>query len=146
MASSCSAIPRTPDKPPIDFESAYLNRQIRLVVIKELSAFNTHDSVGVHLEYDTANRIVFPSDYNLRLFAQEDGKWTEIRELPTIRPTGPVILSPSIPSSYAQIVAFWPQLDDVTKTYFMRAYVFGDMEASGGTKRVAAFADFVLTP
>ncbi len=99
------------------------------------------------LGYYTTNEIVFPSNYNLRLYVQQDGQWVEIKEKPTIRPPDEVDLSPKIPSSYGQIVAFWPQLEDLAKTYNMRAYVFGDMTTSEGQKQqVAAFADFVLTP
>ncbi len=146
LITSCSVIYRRPDKPPIDFDSAYMNHQIRLIVIKELSAFKTNSDVAVQLEYDTTNEIVFPSNYNLRLFIQQDGEWVEIREKPTIRVGDPVILSPNIPSLYGQIVGFWPQLDDLTKTYYMRVYVFGDMKTPEDTKKVAAFADFILTP
>jgi hypothetical protein len=139
--TSCS-----PNKPPIEFDSAYLNKQIRLIALKELSAFKTNEDVAVHLEYNTENKIVFPNNYNLRIFIQEQDKWIEIKEKPTVRPENQVVLSPEIPTSYGQIVGFWPQLDDLTKTYRVRVYVFGDMTTSEGTKQVAAFVDFVLTP
>jgi len=144
--TSCSVINNGPDKPPIVFDSAYLNQQIRLVAIKQLSAFQTKYPVAVHLEYVSSNKIVFPSNYNLRIFIQKDSQWLEIKEKPAIRPKDKVILSPSIPISYEQIIMFSPALDDLTKVYFMRIYVFGDMTMSEGTKQVAAFVDFVLSP
>ena len=146
LISSCSPNYRKPDKSPIDFDSVYMNHQIRLIAMKELSPFKTNDFEALLLEYDTTNEIVFPSNFNLRLFIQQDGEWVEIREKPTIRVEDPVILSPKIPSSHGQLVGFWPQLDDLTKTYFMRVYIFGDMKTPEGTKKVAAFADFILTP
>ncbi len=144
---SCSAIDSSATKPPISFDPAYLNQQISLIVVKELSAFRTNQDVALHLEYNTENEIVFPSNYNLRIFVQQGGQWVEVKEKPTIRPSGEVVLSPKIPSSYGQIVAFRPQLADLTKTYYMRVCVFGEMTSPEGKKReVAAFANFVLTP
>lgn len=147
VAASCSATGRGPKMPPVDFDPAYLNQQIRLVVVKQLSAFRTNQDVAVHLEYNTTRDIIFPSDYNLLMFIQQDGQWVEVKEKPTIRPLDAIILSPRFPSSYGQIVAFRPQLADITKPYYMRVYVFGDMTTPEGQKhQVAAFADFVLTP
>jgi hypothetical protein len=146
VVTSCSVNSQSPDKPPIDFDAAYMNHQIRLVVVNELSAFKTDSDVALLLEYHTTNKIVFPSDYNLKLFIQQDDEWVVVKEKPTIRPDAPVVLSPNIPSSYGHIVGFWPQLDDLNKTYRMRAYVFGDMETKEGIHQVATFADFILTP
>jgi hypothetical protein len=145
LITSCSTIHHSPDKPPIDFDSNYLNQQIRLLVVPQLGAFKTNSDMALLLEYDTVNEIVFPSNFNLRIFVQQANQWIETKEKPTIRPTDPVILSPKS-SSQGSIVAFWPQLDNLTKTYYMRVYVFGDMKTSDGSKQVAAFADFVLTP
>jgi hypothetical protein len=147
MLGSCNVLQANPSKAPIDFDPAYLNQQIKLVVVKELSAFNTTDDVAVLLGYYTTNEIVLPNNFNLRLFIEQNDQWVEIKEQPTIRPKEPVILSPKIPSSYGQIVAFWPQLPDRTKRYSVRLYVFGDMTTPEGQKhRVAAFCDFVLRP
>jgi hypothetical protein len=146
MIASCSALNGKPDKPPIEFDPAYLNQQIKLIAIKNLSAFQTKYPVAVLLEYDSTNEIVLSSNYNLRIFIQQDGQWLEVKDQITMRPKDPIVLSPSIPSSYGQSVMFFPSLDDLTKTYHMRVYVFGDMKTQAGTQRVAAFVDFVLTP
>jgi hypothetical protein len=143
---SCSPSDIDPIDPPIDFNQAYLNQQIKLVVVRELSALKTDQDVAVLLEYDTPNKVVFPSDYNLRIFIRHDSGWLETEEKPTIRPDGQVVLSPHIPSSYGQIVAFWPQLPDITKTYNIRIYVFGDMNMKEGTEKVAAYTDLILSP
>lgn len=146
ILTSCSALGEDAVNPPIQFDAIYLNQQIRLIAMKQLSPFTTRDPVAVHLEYDSENEIVFPSNYNIKTFAKQDGKWVEIKEKPEIRSDNKVILSPSIPISYGQIVVFSPALDDLTKTYYMRIYVFGDMTTPDGIKQVAAFVDFVLTP
>jgi len=111
-----------------------------------LSAYRTQFPVAVRLEYDSTNEIVFPSNYNLRIFIQKDGQWLEIREKPTIRSKDNIILSPTVPLSYDQIIIFVPSLDDLTKVYNMRVYVSGNMITSDGTQEVAAFVDFVLNP
>ncbi len=49
MIPSCSALQTRPTKPPVDFDPAYLNQQIRLVVVRNLSAFNTTNNVAVLL-------------------------------------------------------------------------------------------------
>jgi len=144
--TSCSMSNGSPEKPPFEFDAAYLNQQIKLIAIKNLSAFQTKYPVAVLLEYNSTNKIVLPSNYNLRIFIQQDGQWLEIKESPTMRPKDPIVLSPSIPSSYGQSVVFFPSLDDLTKTYQMRVYVFGDMTTQEGIRKVAAFVDFVLTP
>lgn len=144
--ASCSMFHSKPESPPIDFDPNYINQQIRLGVVKELSEFRTNSPIALLLLYNTTNEITLPANYNLRIFIQQETQWVEIKEEPTIRPMEPIILSPSIPSSYGQIITFLPQLDDLTKTYYMRVYVIGDMKTPEGIKKVAAFADFTLTP
>ena len=144
LITSCSMINSGPDKPPIAFDPAYLNQQIRLIPLKEMSAFKTEYPVAVLLQYTSTNEIVFPNNFNLRIFIQQNDQWLEIKEQPTTRPKDPIILSRQALSR--QIVMFSPELDDLTKTYHMRVYVFGDMKTQEGTKQVAAFVNFVLTP
>jgi hypothetical protein len=144
--TSCSKLQSAPDKPPVEFNPSYLNQQIKLIAYKQLNPFKTDVPVSLHLEYDTTNKIVFPPNYNLKIFIRQNGRWDMIQENPSTRSTSPVILSPDTYLSYQQIVTFSPDLGDLTKTYFMRAYVFGDMTTTEGNKQVAAFSDFLLSP
>jgi hypothetical protein len=145
--NSCTLMQREIDNPPIEFDPAYLNQQIRLIAKKEMNSFKTSDPVALSLEYNSQNEIVFPNDHNIRMFIKQDGMWVEIKEQPNvIRSENKVVLSPNIPISYSQIVMILPNLADLKKGYYMRAYVFGDMTTSEGTKQVAAFVDFVLKP
>ncbi len=143
---SCSPSGINQIDPPVEFDQAYLNQQIKLTIVKELSAFKTNQDVAVLLEYDTPNEVTFPSDYNLRIFILQDSSWVEIKEKPTIRPDDPIVLSSNNPSSHGQIVGFWPQLPDTTKTYNIRIYIFGNMKTNQGTKQVAAYTDLILSP
>lgn len=144
VIAACSAAYQIPDKPPIDFDLDYLNRQIRLLVVDQWP-YKTNDSMAVLLEYNSSNEIEFPSNYNHRIFIEQGGEWVEIQEKPFPWPDDPIVLSPDTVTD-DQIVAFWPQLNGLDKTYFMRLYVFGDMTTPDGTKEVAAFVDFVVTP
>ena len=141
---SCSS--NSPEIPPIKLDEVYVNKQIKLIAAQELNDFKTKDSVGLILEYNSENKILFPPNYNLRIFIKEDGKWLEIKEKPTIRPENDVVLSPDVPISYGQIVSFFPQIPDITKKYTMRAYVFGNMTTKEGTVQVGSFVDFILIP
>ena len=135
-----------PPQPPIPFDSAYLNQQIRLIAPQGLNSYKIGDLVGILLEYDTSNKIVFPNNYNLRLFTLIDNQWIEIWEKPTERLPDKIVLSPETSSSYNQIIGFIPSINDRTKIYNIRLYIFGDMLTPDGVKKVAGFVDFILTP
>ena len=82
----------------------------------------------------------------MRLFSLKDNQWIEIREKPTERLPDNIVLSPEKNSSYNQIIGFIPSINDRTKVYNIRLYVFGDMLTPDGVKKVAGFVDFILTP
>jgi hypothetical protein len=139
-------INRVPNVAPINFQQAYLNKQIHLIVVDEIWPLKTDAPLDILLESNTTNKIVFPSNYNLRIFYHENGKWIEIPERPTTTFFDQVVMTPEEPLSYQQIVGFWPQYPDPNQAYYLRVYVFGDMTTPDGTQEVAAFVDFVVTP
>ena len=146
FVSSCASLDAEIDKSPIEFDLTNINQQMRLLALKELNTFKIGDSVGLLLIYDMQAsdiEITFPSNFNLRIFIQQDNKWIEIREKPVLRSDGEMVLSFV---SNEQLVTFIPDLPDSIQAYLMRVYVFGDMDSVDGTKQVAAFVDFVLTP
>lgn len=145
VLAACSG-PQTPIAAPIDIDSAYLNSQIRLITVDQMWPLKTNDDLALLLESNTANKIVFPSNYNLRIFYQENGVWVEMLERPTTRYQDQFIMDPDDPLSLYQIVGFWPQYPDPSKSYLMRVYVFGDMTTPEGVKVVAAFAEFFVRP
>lgn len=133
---------------PIEVDTDYLNQQIKLLPVKQLNTFKIGEPVGLQLLYNSENEIVFPSNFNLRIFVRREDNWVEIEERATQRfPDGDVVLSPVNPASYAQIVTFFPELEYLNETYTLRVYVFGDMRIGNHeTKQVAAFVDIVLSP
>jgi hypothetical protein len=134
--------------PPIDFDENYLNQQIQLIAIKELNSFETTDAVTVLLNYNTTDKIIFPENYNLRLFVLQNNEWIEIFEVPMdIYPKGDIILSPEDPSSYNRMVTFIPSIADKEKKQHLRIYVFGELQiVAGETKTVSAYTDVMLAP
>jgi hypothetical protein len=92
----------------------------------------------------SSNEIVFPNDYNLRIFQRKDRDWIEIPETPTTRlPTGDIVLSPK---KVRETTYVMPNLRDYTKRYQLRIYVIGDMKTDEGIKQVAAYVDLELSP
>jgi hypothetical protein len=146
VIAGCSIGFRTPSVAPIDVDSAYLNSQIRLIAVEQMWPLKTNDTLALLLESNTMNEIVFPGNYNLRIFYQENGTWVEILERPISRDQDQFVLEPDDPLSRYEIVGFWPQYPDPSKTYFLRVYVFGDMTTPDGVKVVGAFVDLVVTP
>jgi hypothetical protein len=143
ILSSCSGSNEKPDTAPVEFDPAYLNQQIRLSAVREMSEFKTDEPVGLALDSYSQNETIFPSNFNLKIFVKQNDTWVEIKEKPVIRSEDKIIL---YPEPDGQIVDVFPDLVDLTKEYHMRVYVFGDMTTLEGTKQVAAFVDFVLTP
>jgi hypothetical protein len=143
----CSTFHQSTIKPPIEFDSSYLNQQVRLLVVKYVwPPFKKGETHALVIEYRTPNKVVFPSNYNLRIFIEEDNGWIEINDSPADRSDDPIVLTQEDPSSFGHIVAFLPQYPILNKTYYVRVYVFGDMTTSEGIKQVAAFVDFVVNP
>lgn len=148
LLAGCATSNNLVNTDPIDFDANYLNQQIGLVAIKELSSFDTRNPITILLNYNTTNRIIFSENYDLRLFVFQYNEWTEISEIPMDRyPKGDIVLSPDDPSSYSQMVTFIPNIPDKEKKYHLRIYVFGELQTAGGeTKTVSAFTDVLLTP
>ncbi len=144
----CSTNNSLAETHPIDFDANYLNQQIELIAIKELNSFNTRDAVTVLLNYNTTDRIIFPENYNLRLFVLQNNEWVEIFEVPVdVYPKGNIVLSPEDPSSYGRMVMFIPNTPNKEKKYHLRIYVFGELQTVGSeTKTVSAFTDVKLIP
>jgi hypothetical protein len=117
-----------------------------LLALRNFNDFRIGNAIGLYLEFNAKNaegEIIFPSDFALRIFINQNNQWVEISQLPMIYPPENVILSVASP---VNVVSFFPDLPDKTKKYEMRAYVFGDMKTKNGSHQVSAFVDFKLTP
>ena len=83
LLASCQKNNNLPDA--IYFEPSYLNQQIKLSVPAYFNSLKTTDPVRLEFQYYSDKEIVFPRDFNLRIFKLANGSWIEIKELPTDR-------------------------------------------------------------
>lgn len=142
LLASCSG---SDDNSPVDIGEDYVNQQILLSAPDFFNTFNTEDSIYIELRSYSKNEIIFPNDYNLRIFERNNGDWIEIYEIPTTRsPAGDVILS--LATRTRQTTYVTPDLADRTRRYQLRIYVIGDMKTDEGIKQVAAYVDLELRP
>jgi hypothetical protein len=141
---SCSEL--TP-APPIDIEKEYLNQQILLRAPNFSNSFNTLDRISLELKYNSNREIVFPNNFNLKMFIQTNEGWMEINERPIVRlPPGDVVFSPSKMMPAVQVIYFSPELPSSNQKYKLRIYVIGSMKEMGESIKVAAFTDIELHP
>ena len=91
---SCTSV-NSNIQPPLDFEDEYLNKQVRLFPFSQEDTFKTTDLLDLSMVFGTDTEIVFPNNYNLRLFVLENETWNEINEKPRTRlPEGYFLFSP----------------------------------------------------
>jgi hypothetical protein len=129
----------------IDIEDEYVNKQILLRAPTFFNTFKTADPIVLDLISSSNNTIVFPNNYNLRIFKRTNKGWVEIKEIPTVRfPDGEIVLSPTMKTIQHLDVA--PDLIGYNQSYQLRIYAIGDMKTNSGTKKVAASFEAVLNP
>ena len=132
---------------PISINEKYVNQQILLRAPNYANTFRTRDSHTLELKYNSDNEIVFPNNYNLRIFENTSTGWVEIKEKPTERiPPGDIVLSPTKELPAVQIVILFPDLPSLEREYSLRIYVIGQMEVHGETEQVIACTQIVLYP
>jgi hypothetical protein len=138
-----------PDKellPPLEFNNNDLNNQVMLHVAQQENDFSTSDVLTLRMTFKTNTSIVFPNNYNIRLFINQDGSWREIPEKPRIRlPEGDFVYDP-LTSHQFPVIFVRPDLKDNNISYNLRIYVSGEMMHENEPKTVAAFIDVGLHP
>jgi hypothetical protein len=134
-------------KHPIPTEAGFLNKQILIRAPSYANKFKTTETLVLELKYNSTNVIVFPRNYNLRIFEYSGDEWVEIKEKPTERfPNGDIILLPDKYMPIVHVVGVFPDLPDVFREYKLRIYVTGGMKTDDGNHDVSAYVDVVLTP
>lgn len=132
--------------PPIEFDPSNLNQQIKLEIIQELNTFKTGDSIFVFVNSnikDKSAEIVFPNDFNRKMFIKDGKNWVEVFEKPTTYLYENVILNCT---QCRRGIILDPRFPNLKKTYYLRVYVFGDMTTDEETIQVAAYTDVILQP
>ncbi len=139
--SSCTTLP-----PPLSFDETYLNNQVILHALKQENTFRTKDTLLIRMTFNTKTDIVFPNNYNLRLFIEENDEWHEIYEQPRTRlPEGNFVFSPFTSHQFPGFYVA-PALPDFDKKHLVRIYISGEMENEKNTKTVTSFIDVLLFP
>lgn len=131
---------------PLDFEEGYLNNQVLLFATAQGNTFKTTDPIAIGMTFRTDTEIVFPNNYNLRLFIKDKESWREISEKPFERyPTGEFVFSPST-SPQVHFFFVEPDIGNIEQKYLLRIYVAGNMMEKGISKTVASYLDIELRP
>ncbi|MCP4143095.1 MAG: hypothetical protein GY755_22885 [Chloroflexi bacterium] len=139
--SSCSSTV----EPPLEFEEGNLNNQVRLFVSPQGNTFKSTDPIALGMMFKTDTDIVFPNNYNLRLFIRDKESWREISEKPVNRyPIGEFVF---FPATSPQVLSFFVEPEVVTaQKYWVRIYVSGEMIENGVSKTVASYIDIEMRP
>lgn len=141
---SCS---RFESSPPISIDDGFINQQILLRAPDFSNSFKTTNPIILELKYNSNNEIVFPNNYNLRIFQRTDSEWIEIYEKPIERlPAGNVVFSPTKEMPAVEVIFLSPDLQKPGSKHQLRIYVIGDMKTNEGVKEVAAYTDVMLYP
>jgi len=140
-----SACASTKLESPVNFDDAYINQQIKVFAPKEFNSFRTTDDIGLEVQYNSNNEIVFPNDYNVRIFKKSNNQWKELQEKPILRlPEDDIVFSAK--TDGLRIFTVEPDLGDYTRDCKLRFYIFGDMKADDRIKKVSAYVDVILRP
>jgi hypothetical protein len=133
--------------PPITFDEENLNSQILLRRDPSFSSNKTTDPIAVELKYSSENEIVFPNNYNIRIFEFVGDSWKEYKEQPTVRlPEGDVVFSPDKLLPAVTTIYIHPDLPNPNRTYKLRIYVSGQMKVNDVEVEVGAYTDVFLQP
>lgn len=133
-------------EPPVDLEDGYTNQQIKLFAPSQFNAFETISSVVLEVQYHSGNDIVFPNNYNVRIYERTSNGWIEIPERPVLRLPEDDIRFSVEGKTTVRLFTVDPDLDNYGKTHDLLFYIFGDMKVDGGVRQVAAYVDIELSP
>ena len=132
---------------PLAFDEDYLNKQISLTAEEFFNTYKTGDAIYLTLRNNSTYEIIFPNDYNIRIFSWRSNEWEEMLEIPATRlPQGNFTLSPKINSATGKNLFVVPALPDHTQRYELRIYVFGEAKKDDLVLKVGAYADVALSP
>lgn len=132
---------------PVNIENEFVNQQIKIRFDNYSNTFKTSDPISLELKYNSSNVIVFPNNYNLKIFEFSNDNWLEIQEKPTVRlPGGDVVFDPNIMLPAVEMIFVSPHIKDLSQSHKLRIYVIGEMQTGNGNQNVAAYVDVLLKP
>lgn len=132
---------------PVQFDEDLMNRQILLRSPEFYNTFKTTSPITIEIKNTTSYKIVFPNDYNIKIYSKVGDDWKEVKEIPTIRlPEGDNELFPASDLPTLENIFVSPDLPDYSLSYHLRVYVFGDLIKDNEVVKVAAYTDVLLVP
>ena len=133
--------------PLVNIPNEFVNQQINIRVAGYSTTYKNTDPISLELKYNSNDVIVFPNNYNLKIFELSNGNWVEIQEKPTERlPQDDIVLAPNKTLPAVHVVVLFPNIVDMNKTHKLRIYVIGEMQTDDGNQNVAAYTDITLGP
>jgi len=138
---------RTESEPPVDIKDGYINQQIQLLVPAQFNSYKTTSPVVLEVQYYSNNDIVFPNNYNVRIFKQTNNGWVEIQEQPILRlPEEDIVFSAERETDAVRLFTVYLELDEYDQSSKLRFYIIGDMKVEKEIQQVAAYVDVTLNP
>jgi hypothetical protein len=130
-----------------------MNKEIRFFIIEDdgQDKFRIGDSVNLGLENKSRDRVVFPSDYGIRIYTydQNYAKWTEVTNKENYYPPGNTQISPKgvdVPGII--VVTFLPDLPITSDAVELRVVIIGTVykDDAPTDEEVGAYIDITLQP
>jgi len=131
---------------PVDLEDNYTNQQIKLFTPGQFNTYEPISSVVLEVQYHSDNDIVFPNDFNVKIYERTRKGWIEIPERPILRLPEDDIRFSLDGKTTVRLFTVDPDLDNYGQTHDLRFYIFGDMKVDGGIRPVVAYVDVKLSP
>lgn len=128
-----------------------MNQKIRFFIIKDdgQDKFRIGDSATLGLENKSRDRVVFPSDYGIRIYTYEQNiaKWTEVRNKDNYFPPGNTQISPKGTDTPGIIVVtFFPDIPMTWEAVELRVVIIGTVYEDNipTDEEVGAYIDITL--
>ena len=106
-------------------------------------------SISIGLKNLSESKIIFPSDYGLQLFINNDGQWKKVDNLGQYIPEGNTQISPMSPDTPGQTaIGFYPDLKNQGQPIQIRVVIQGILyEGETSTdEKAGAYIDIMLQP
>jgi hypothetical protein len=113
--------------PTMDFATENLNSKLQLSAPPDWNNYDANNSVSLLVQNISNDQVVFPKDFNIRIYTYTDEKWVEIRNISEYIGDD-VVLFPRSDTSLGETgVGFFPYLFGYKTPIELRIFVFGQI-------------------
>lgn len=141
--SSCT--PKT--EPQIGVDEKYINQSLIIRAPLVENSFIFGSSIFLEIKNISEEKIIFPRDFNIVMFVQNNDTWKEVQEKPIERiPENDLELFPF--SRTRNILSFVviPVLPISQERQKLRIYVIGKTDRGDNSIEVASFTEIIINP